>query len=125
GQDEEEEEEGILPELKKGQVLQPRKIEPRQHFTKPPARYTEASRVKKLEEEGIGRPSTYAPTISTVMARGYVLREAKALFPSDTAYVVTDFLTAHFPQIVDLKFTAEMEEDLDEIAEGKEDYIKF
>jgi len=123
--DEDEEDEKILPELQEGQKLAAEKIEPKQHFTKPPARYTEASLVKKLEEEGIGRPSTYAPTISTIMGRGYVLREGKALFPSDTAYVVTDFLTQHFPNIVDLKFTAGMEEDLDEIAEGKKDYVKF
>ncbi len=125
GRDDDEEEAGILPELKEGQVLNPEKIVPEQHFTKPPARYTEASLVKKLEEEGIGRPSTYAPTISTIMARGYVLKEGKALHPSDTAFVVTDFLTEHFPNIVDVGFTAEMEDDLDEIAEGKEDYIKF
>ncbi|MBI5414014.1 type I DNA topoisomerase [Candidatus Peregrinibacteria bacterium] len=123
--DKNEEGENILPPLKKGEVLYPEKIEPQQHFTKPPARYTEASLVKKLEEEGIGRPSTYAPTISTIMARGYVLKEGKALFPSDTAYVVNDFLFQHFPEIVDIKFTARMETDLDAIAEGEQNYITF
>ncbi len=121
----EEEGQKILPELMKGEELKAEKLEPKQHFTKPPARYTEATLVKKLEEEGIGRPSTYAPIISTIMARGYVLKEGKALFPSDTAFVVNDFLTQHFHNIVDLKFTARMEDDLDRIASGEMDYVKF
>jgi DNA topoisomerase-1 len=118
-------EEKILPEVRKDEKFTSTAIEPKQHFTKPPPRYTEASLVKKLEEEGIGRPSTYAPIISTVMARGYVIKEGQALQPSDTAFVVSDFLLQHFPNIMDLSFTAKMEEDLDHIAEGNEDYIQF
>lgn len=122
GRDEEdnEDDENLLPSLKEGDPLDLKELLPAQHFTKPPARYTEASLVKKLEEEGIGRPSTYAPTISTVLARGYIQKEAKALKPTDLAYVVNDFLVEHFPRIVDYKFTARMEDMLDEIEEGKE-----
>lgn len=117
--------EKMLPALKQGEELTPKKLEKKQHFTKPPARYTEASLVKKMEEEGIGRPSTYAPTISTIQSRGYIVREDRSLVPTDTAFVVTDLLAKHFQNIVDTKFTARMEEDLDTIAEGKKDYLKF
>jgi DNA topoisomerase-1 len=115
----------LMPELKEGQELKPQAIEPKQHFTKPPPRYTEASLVKKMEEEGIGRPSTYAPTISTIISRGYVDMENKALFPTDTADVVDRFLVNHFPDIVDLSFTASMEDKLDLIAEGKLKHVPF
>jgi DNA topoisomerase-1 len=115
--------EKLLPALKEGDEVDAKAIIPNQHFTKPPARYTEASLVKKLEFEGIGRPSTYAPTISTIMTRGYVEKEAKQLKPTDLAEVVTDMLVKHFPHIVDYKFTAEMEESLDEIAEGKKKWV--
>lgn len=108
-----------LPEINEGELTKLLGLVPEQHFTKPPARYTEASLVKKLETEGIGRPSTYAPTITTVIKRGYVEKEAKALKPTDTGFVVNDFLVEHFTKIVDYKFTAKMEEELDEIAEGK------
>ncbi|MBI2463634.1 type I DNA topoisomerase [Candidatus Peregrinibacteria bacterium] len=118
-----DQEDRILPKLKQGDKVDLKSLEPRQHFTKPPARYTEASLVKKLEAEGIGRPSTYAPTISTIINRGYIVKEKKFLKPTDTAMVVTDVLTEHFPTIVDLKFTAEMEEDLDMIAEGKKKWV--
>jgi DNA topoisomerase-1 len=118
-------EENMLPELKEEQVVIQKELEPAQHFTKPPPRYTEASLVKKLESEGIGRPSTYAPTISTIIARGYIEKEERTLKPTDTADVVTDLLIKHFPKIVDLGFTAGMEDDLDKIAEGKEDWQKF
>lgn len=111
--------EKLLPALGQNDELDLKKLDPLQHFTKPPARYTEASLVKKLESEGIGRPSTYAPTISTIMTRGYVEKEAKQLKPTDVAEVVNDMLVEHFPNIVDYKFTAEMEESLDLIAEGK------
>lgn len=94
-----------------------------QHFTKPPACYTEASLVKKLESEGIGRPSTYAPTISTIIARKYIEKEGKCLKSTDLAEVVTDMLVKHFSDIVDYKFTARMEESLDEIAEGKKEWV--
>jgi DNA topoisomerase-1 len=110
--------EKYLPALHEGQPLSCAALDPVQHFTKPAPRYTEASLVKKLEEEGIGRPSTYAPTISTVQARGYIRKEGKQLVPEDIAFRVTDLLAEHFSDIVDLAFTARMEESLDGIAEG-------
>ncbi len=123
GRDTEEEskqdEEKMLPEILEKEILKLLELVPEQHFTKPPARYTEASLVKKLESEGIGRPSTYAPTIGTIQTRGYVEKIDRSLTPTDTGFVVNDFLIAHFPKIVDYKFTAGMEEQLDEIAEGK------
>ncbi len=113
----------MLPVLVEGEKVDKKQIDPEQHFTKPPARYTEASLVKKLEEEGIGRPSTYAPTISTVIARGYIEKEQKQLKPTDLAFVVTDMLVAHFSNIVDYKFTAEMEDSLDAVAEGQKKWV--
>ncbi|MDD5055050.1 MAG: type I DNA topoisomerase [Candidatus Peribacteraceae bacterium] len=121
----EHEGEKFLPSLEEGEKLTCDEITPEQHFTKPPPRYTEASLVKKLEEEGIGRPSTYAPTISTVQQRGYILKENKQLIPQDIAFTVTDLLSEHFKDIVDLKFTAKMEGRLDDIAEGKEEWVPF
>jgi len=115
----------FLPELSQGEALKKEEVTPEQHFTKPPPRYTEASLVKKLEDEGIGRPSTYAPTISTVQARGYIRKDGKQLAPEDVAFTVTDLLTEHFTDIVDLKFTANMEDKLDRIADGKEDRTTF
>ena len=115
--------EKLLPALKEGDEVDLKELLPEQHFTKPPARYTEASLVKKMESEGIGRPSTYAPTITTIMTRGYVEKEAKQLKPTDLAEVVTDMLVKHFADIVDYKFTAEMEESLDDIAEGKKKWV--
>lgn len=111
--------EKFLPSLAEGQYVDLKKMEYNQHFTKPPARYTEASLVKKLESEGIGRPSTYAPTISTIVSRGYIVKEARALMPTDIARLVVDFLVEHFEEIIDYHFTAEMEEKLDDIEEGK------
>lgn len=112
--------EKILPDIKVGTKLNVSEILSEQHFTKPPARYTEASLVKKLESEGIGRPSTYAPTISTIQAREYVTKtEDKRLIPTPTGEVVNSFLTDHFSNIVDLGFTAKIEEEFDEIADGK------
>lgn len=122
-EEEKEDEESMLPELEQGQNLDLKELLPEQHFTKPPARYTEASLVKKLESEGIGRPSTYAPTISTVIDRGYVKKDKKQLMPTDTAEVVNDMLVEHFPDVVDYKFTAKMEEDLDAIAEGQQKWV--
>lgn len=124
GQDDEEEddEEGILPELAEGEHPKLKKLLPEQHFTKPPARYTEASLVKKLEAEGIGRPSTYAPTISTILTRGYIEKEAKQLKPTDIGFLVNDFLVEHFPKVLDYQFTVRMEEMLDEVEEGKESW---
>ncbi len=117
--------EKFLPVMNEGEALTCQKLDPEQHFTKPPPRYTEASLVKKLEEEGIGRPSTYAPTISTILQRGYIKKEGKQLAPEEVAFTVTDLLTEHFPSIVDLTFTADMEEHLDGIAEGKHKWVPF
>jgi DNA topoisomerase-1 len=116
--------EKILPELAQADVLTTRDIVSNQHYTEPPARYSDATLVKSLEEFGIGRPSTYAPTISTIIDRGYVERdENKKLAPLDIAMIVNDVLVNHFPQVVDYEFTATMENTLDEIAEGKVQWV--
>ncbi|OIO55044.1 DNA topoisomerase I [Candidatus Peregrinibacteria bacterium CG1_02_54_53] len=122
---EDEDNAGILPPLKEGEAISCKALLPEQHFTKPPPRYTEASLVKRLEEEGIGRPSTYAPTISTIQQRGYIKKEGKQLQPEDIAFTVTDLLTEHFSNIVDLAFTAKMEQSLDDIAEGDGKSVTF
>jgi DNA topoisomerase-1 len=110
----------ILPEMKEGETCELLKINPEQKFTQPPHRYTEASLVKKLEAEGIGRPSTYAPTISTIINRGYIEKQQdKKLHPQEIGIIVNDFLVKHFPNIVDYQFTAHMEEKFDDIAEGE------
>jgi DNA topoisomerase I len=114
-----EDAEATLPELREDQALRMLEVLPEQHFTQPPPRYTEASLVKTLEERGIGRPSTYASIISTIQERGYVRLQDKRFVPEDVGEVVTDGLVQHFPDIVDVNFTAEMEEELDEIAEGQ------
>jgi DNA topoisomerase-1 len=111
-----------LPELKEGDTVDRQKIEPKQHFTQPPPRFTEASLVKLLEEKSIGRPSTYAPTISTIQDRGYVEKDGKALKPTDLGRQVNDQLVAHFPNIVDTSFTAEMELDLDKVEHGDREW---
>jgi DNA topoisomerase-1 len=113
-----EEEAGLLPELVTGQVLDLAELRPEQHFTEPPPRFSEASLVKALEEHGIGRPSTYSTTISTLLERKYVRLEARRFHPEDVGLVVTDLLADVFPKVIDLGFTAEMEEDLDRIASG-------
>jgi len=116
--------ENELPELKEKESLKLIKITPNQHFTEPPPRYTEALLVKTLEEYGIGRPSTYAPTISTIQARNYIAKnEHRKFYPTETGIMVNDLLVEHFPQIVDVGFTAKMEEDFDEIAEGKKKWV--
>lgn len=117
-----EKEDVELPEVTEGESLKLKKLVPEQHFTQPPPRYTEASLVRALEEMGIGRPSTYAPTISTIIARGYVVREKKSLVPTELGFIVTDLMMEYFPDIVDYKFTAEMEKQLDEVEEGKKDW---
>lgn len=117
--EEDDEEEKILPELVEDISLNLIQLVPSQHFTEPPPRYTEASLIKKLEELGIGRPSTYAPTISTIQERFYIERVERKFVPTDLGITVTDFLMEHFPDIIDYSFTAEMEEKLDEVAEGK------
>jgi DNA topoisomerase I len=121
GRDDEPDEdaERTLPELTAEQILRMLEVLPEQHFTQPPPRFTEASLVKQLEELGIGRPSTYASIISTIQERGYVRLEDKRFFPEDVGVVVTDKLVEHFPDIVDVNFTAKLEEELDEIAEGQ------
>lgn len=125
----------VLPKLAVGdQVWSPDKLDQdlillgldaKGHETSPPARYTEASLVKRLEEEGIGRPSTYAPTVATIQRRGYISRQGKALVPSFTAFAVTRLLRNHFGDYVDLSFTAEMEEILDKISNGEKDWLQF
>jgi len=110
----------VLPVVAEGEAVKLENLSGDQHFTKPPARYSDATLVKQLEEYGIGRPSTYAPTIATIIERNYVERDdAKKLKPTEIAFVVNDLLVAHFPQIVDFKFTAEMENNLDAVAEGE------
>lgn len=116
--------ENILPPLKEKEALDLSEINNQQKFTTPPPRYSEASLVKVLEENGIGRPSTYAPTLSTIMDRKYVEKnEERKLYPLEIGFLVNDLLVEHFPKIVDMHFTAEMEEDLDEIAEGMKDWV--
>ena len=121
GQDDAAEEASVnnLPELEEGMAAEAGEIQPDQHFTQPPPRYTEASLVRTLEEKGIGRPSTYAPTISTIISRGYVARENKRLIPTELGKIVNDMMCKNFPNIVDIAFTAGMEEELDEVEAGK------
>ncbi len=119
------EKENILPKLNKGESLELVKFIPDQHFTQPPLRYTEATLIKMLEEKGVGRPSTYAPTITTITARGYVTREKKQLLPTELGSVVTDIMKEHFPEIVGIEFTADMEKELDNVEEGKVDWVKI
>lgn len=109
----------LLPDLEEGYTLKEKSLTPEQHFTQPPARYSEAGLVRLLEEKGIGRPSTYAPTISTIIARGYVYREKKILYPTELGTIVTHLLEEHFKDIMDTTFTASMEDNLDDVEEGK------
>jgi len=109
-----------LPALEKGEKLKALKVEPSQHFTKPPPRYTEASLVRTMEELGIGRPSTYAPTLLTLSTRGYVNRLGRSLVPAEIGETVTDLLLQHFPKVLDVQFTARMEEALDEVEDGNQ-----
>ena len=111
-----------LPKLDEGEPLECRSVTPEQHFTQPPARYTEATLVRVLEEQGIGRPSTYAPTIATVMDRDYVRKKKGNFVPTKLGTAVNDFLTAHFPDIMAVGFTARLEEELDEIAKGEREW---
>ncbi len=124
GKDEDDEEGGALPPIAKDDPLKVRSIDPAQHFTQPPARYTEASLIKALEENGIGRPSTYAPTITTIMQREYVERDQKALKPTYLGEVVNQLISENFQNIVDVSFTAKMEKDLDKVEEGKQNWVK-
>lgn len=113
-----------LPALQTGDIVYPKVLVGHQKFTKPPQRYTEATLIKKLEKLGVGRPSTYATIISTIEGRGYVSREKKFFVPDEIAFAVTDLLTEHFPKIVDVRFSSELENQLDEIANGKTSYLK-
>ena len=123
GRDGEEEKEGVLPPLEKGDPLTCKEITGSQHFTQPPPRFTEASLIKFLEEHGIGRPSTYAPTITTITKRGYVELEGKQLKPTQLGEVTTTLMKDHFAEIVDEAFTAKMESDLDQVEEGKRSWV--
>lgn len=118
------EEEKFLPELHTGDELSKEEIEPKQHFTQPPPRYTEARLVRTLEELGIGRPSTYAPTLETIQKRGYVAIEEKKFIPTELGELVIEQMEQFFPEILNVEFTANMEEDLDHVEEGSEDWVK-
>ena len=121
----EQETEGMLPDLKENQELKLDKINPKQSFTEPPPRYTEASLVKALEEKGIGRPSTYSPTITTILERRYIEKEQKQLIPTELGKVVNKLLTENFTDVINVEFTAKIENEFDEIAEGKEEWKKM
>lgn len=115
---EEENESNRMPSLNEGEVVTVKEIEPLQHFTQPPARFTDASLIKMLEEIGVGRPSTYAPTIATILARNYVIKEKKMFYPTELGEVITDIMKNYFANIVNIDFTAQMEDDLDCVEEG-------
>lgn len=119
GKDVEEEKEGLLPKLEKGEELPLKGLVPRQHFTQPPPRFTEPTLVKELEDNGIGRPSTYAAILSTVQEREYVVRENRQFKPTELGFLITDLLVESFPKILDVAFTAHLEEELDMVEEGK------
>lgn len=123
--DTEEEKSTQLPPLEKDIPVKCKELKKNQHFTQPPARYTEASLIKALEEYGIGRPSTYAATITTITSREYVKREAKTLYPTELGEVMTNLLKERFPKIVNYKFTAQMEEKLDEVEHGQEEWVEL
>ncbi len=123
GSDEkQEDEEGMIPELELKQEVKKKSIEPKQSFTEPPPRYTEASLVKALEEKGIGRPSTYSPTITTILERRYIEKEQKQLIPTELGKIVNKLLTENFKDVINVEFTANVESQFDNIAEGKEDW---
>lgn len=123
GKDDDGEEGGALPEMKKGDVLKLRELTPNQHFTQPPARYTEPTLIKALDENGIGRPSTYAPIISNILGRDYIEREKKSLKPTNLGIVVSDLMVKYFDKIIDVKFTAGLEKQLDEIGAGNRGWV--
>jgi DNA topoisomerase-1 len=120
-----EDKDKLLPTLKEGEKAEIQSLKPEQHFTEPPARYSEAALIKKLESEGVGRPSTYAPTIATLSGRTYVTIEKKQIIPTEMAFTVTDMLEKNFANIVDISFTAKMEEELDKVADGSVDWQKL
>jgi DNA topoisomerase-1 len=114
---------GALPPLEQAEGLDLLRLIPEQHFTQPPPRFSEATLVKALEEQGIGRPSTYAPTIATLQARSYVTTEEKKLVPTELGLVVSDLLVEHFPSVFDIGFTSQLEDELDEIASGDRSWV--
>ncbi|QHE52180.1 type I DNA topoisomerase [Pontibacillus sp. HMF3514] len=122
--DNKKEEDKLLPELEEGMTVKAESIEPNQHFTQPPPRYTEARLVRTLEEMGIGRPSTYAPTLDTIQRRGYVSLDSKRFVPTELGEIVIDILKEYFPEIINVDFTVEMEENLDAIEEGKKQWVQ-
>jgi len=122
---EEDTPEGWLPDVQQGERLRLVSLDPAQHFTQPPPRYTEATLVRALEERGIGRPSTYAPIIETIKHRGYVELEDRRMYPTELGTLVNSLLVEHFPTVVNVGFTAHMEEDLDRVEEGQEDWIRL
>lgn len=123
--DNKKEKDKLLPHLEEGMTVKAEEITPNQHFTQPPPRYTEARLVKTLEELGIGRPSTYAPTLDTIQRRGYVALDNKRFIPTELGEIVLEQLIEYFPEIIDLDFTKEMEDDLDAIEVGKEDWVSI
>lgn len=122
--DDDGEKKNVLPPINKGDILKVKSLEGNQHFTQPPPRYTEATLIKAFEETGIGRPSTYVPTITTILARNYVEREGKQLKPTSLGEVTNELMKEHFGKIVDVKFTANMENSLDEVESGKKSWVK-
>ncbi|MBE7024892.1 MAG: type I DNA topoisomerase [Ruminococcaceae bacterium] len=122
---ENEEESTDMPSLRVGDSLTLKKLEKQQNFTEPPSRYTEGALIRAMEEKGIGRPSTYAPTISTILNRGYVVREKKLFMPTELGYVTTDLMTEHFGTLINVEFTADMEEQLDRVEEGTENWVQI
>jgi DNA topoisomerase I len=122
---EEETPEGWLPDVQQGELVRLMGLDPAQHFTQPPPRYTEATLVRALEERGIGRPSTYAPIIETIKQRGYVEVEDRRMYPTELGVLVNSILVEHFPTVVDADFTAHLEEDLDKVEEGQEDWVRL
>ncbi len=122
---ENEEESSDMPTLQTGDALSLVKLEKQQRFTEPPSRYTEGALIRAMEEKGIGRPSTYAPTISTILNRGYVVREKKLFMPTELGYVTTDLMTEHFGSLINVEFTADMEAQLDRVEEGQENWVKI
>ncbi|MDM5226228.1 type I DNA topoisomerase [Cytobacillus sp. NJ13] len=123
--DQSEEKDNMLPDLKEGDEVLKKDIEPKQHFTQPPPRYTEARLVKTLEEQGIGRPSTFAPTLDTIQKRGYVALDNKRFVPTELGEIVHELMIEFFPEILDIEFTAKMEKDLDYVEEGKVYWVKI
>ncbi|MBZ4660776.1 MAG: topA, partial [Desulfacinum sp.] len=122
--EEDEEAQSRLPDLREGEVVDLKKLIPKQHFTQPPPRYTEASLIRELEEKGIGRPSTYATIVSTIVDREYVKQNRRQLTPTELGFIINDLLVQHFPDIVDVEFTARMERSLDEVEQGSSPYIR-